>query len=375
MPITHLRLKNFKCFADSGPIPLAPLTVIFGRNNAGKSSILQSMLLMRQTLDAPDFGPRLNLRGPLYSAGSYPDIVHQHRASQHIVMDFGIESKPGKVSEGPGKADISMEFCSDEPQAPPLTRLRVKIARGHNLEVCRGRGAGGPYSLKIDNRALGGKKQAQFVFPINRWLPLIGPEPARVGRPSTSRLKVRGAANEVFWLFQAQMRHLKAVGAFRTQPSRRYEYQGRTPDLVDLAGENVVNALIEDASSRKRNRGELLKGLNRWLESIGRVRLQPLRRISSTARIFELRLRDTDSGRWANFADVGFGIGQALPVLVEGLRTPADGIFLVQEPEIHLHPDAQLGIGDFLVELARTGRQVIVETHSENLLLRVRRSV
>ena len=92
-------------------------------------------------------------------------------------------------------------------------------------------------------------------------------------------------------------------------------------------------------------------------------------------RIFEVRLRDTDSGRWANFADVGFGIGQAFPVFVEGLRTPEGGTFVVQEPEIHLHPDAQLGMADFLVSLAKSGRHVIAETHSENLLLRIRRSM
>jgi len=126
---------------------------------------------------------------------------------------------------------------------------------------------------------------------------------------------------------------------------------------------------------RGSKRGELFHSVNRWLKTVGHVRLLPLRRISKSARIFELRMKDTDSGRWANFADVGFGIGQAFPVFIEGLRTPEDAVFIVQEPEIHLHPDAQLGMGDFLVALARSGRRVIAETHSENLLLRIRRSL
>ncbi|MBI1850627.1 MAG: AAA family ATPase [Planctomycetes bacterium] len=93
------------------------------------------------------------------------------------------------------------------------------------------------------------------------------------------------------------------------------------------------------------------------------------------ARLYEIRIKDTDAGRWANFADVGFGIGQALPVLVEGLRTEEGGLFLVQEPEIHLHPDAQLAMADFLIDLVRSGKRVIVETHSEALLLRVRHAI
>src|SRR6185295_18688723 len=135
------------------------------------------------------------------------------------------------------------------------------------------------------------------------------------------------------------------------------------------------NALIEDSTRRGRRRGELVAAVNRWLREVGRVRLMPFRRISKPARLFEIRIKDTDSGRWPNFADVGFGIGQAFPVIVEGLRTPPRGTFLVQEPEIHLHPDAQLSMGSFLLDLSRHGRQVIAETHSENLLLRVRRLV
>jgi predicted ATPase len=95
--ITSLRLKHFKCFQDSGDIPLAPLTVIFGRNNTGKSSILQSLLLLRQTLDSPEYGPRLDLRGLLYAAGTYADIVHQHRTKDKVVMAFDVSELSQKT--------------------------------------------------------------------------------------------------------------------------------------------------------------------------------------------------------------------------------------------------------------------------------------
>jgi predicted ATPase len=180
-------------------------------------------------------------------------------------------------------------------------------------------------------------------------------------------MSARGAISS----FESLLRTARTVGAFRKRPERRYDYRGLLPGLLDAAGENVVAALIEDAT-RRRTKRELVRAVNRWLAQIGRVRLLPIRRLSQRARIYELRLRDLDSGRWANFADMGFGIGQALPVLVEGLRTPPGGILMVQEPEIHLHPDAQLAMADFLVDLVEGGRQVLVETHSENILLRVR---
>ncbi|MGD0900821.1 MAG: AAA family ATPase [Thermoguttaceae bacterium] len=369
MAIEQIRLFNFKCFEDSGQIPLAPLTVIFGRNNTGKSSVLQSILLLRQTLDSPEYGPRLDLRGPLYQAGSYADIVHQHKASQKIRMDFRI-SLPGGAP-----AKIELEFSADEPQPARLVRLKVNGGAADVLEVRRGRGYGGPYELVIDHKPQGSEAEALFRFPQSGFFPIIGPEPLRPGRPSKKHEDARGFARDTLRNFEVTLRATRAVGAFRQQPNRRYEYQGRVSESIDAVGRSVVDALIEDSLRRGKKRAELVRSVNKWLKVVGRVRILPFRRLSRTARIFEVRLRDTDSGRWANFADVGFGIGQAFPVFVEGLRTPEGGTFLVQEPEIHLHPDAQLGMADFLVSLAKSGRRVIAETHSENLLLRIRRLV
>ncbi len=371
MPIDRIRLRDFKCFADSGDIPLAPLTVIFGRNNTGKSSILQSLLLLRQTLESPEYGPRLDLRGPHYDAGTYADIVHQHKTKQHVRMAFDVVGVRGVK----GAVTIDLEFSSDEPQPPRLSRMKVRSGAADPLEIRRGRGRGGPYELLIGGRVKGGEKGAVFQFPPTRFFPLIGEEPPRRGRPNQKHQESRKVARQAIDAFESTLGNIRAVGAFRRQPGRRYEYGGRVPETIDATGQHVVDALIEDARRRGKKRGELFRSVNGWLESVGRVRLKPLRQISTTARIFELRLRDTDSGRWANFADVGFGIGQAFPVFVEGLRTPPGGTFVVQEPEIHLHPDAQLRMADFLVSLAKTGRRVIAETHSENLLLRLRRSL
>ncbi len=370
MAIDSVRLKNFKCFADSGPIPFAPLTVIFGRNNTGKSSILQSLLLLRQTLESPEYGPRLDLRGPHYPAGSYADIVHQHKTKQHVSMKFDVS-----VGSTAARATIEMEFSSDEPRPPRLVRLKVRHKSVDTLEISRGRGQGGPYELHIGGKLKGGEKEANFFFPLKRFFPLVGEEPPRRGRPNQNHEKSRSLARQALDSLESTLRNMRAVGAFRRQPQRRYEYEGRAPETIDASGQFVVGALIEDATRRGKKRGELFQSVNRWLKDVGRVQLTPLKRISTSARIFEVRLKDTDSGRWANFADVGFGIGQALPVFVEGLRTPPGELFLVQEPEIHLHPDAQLGMADFLVSLANSGRRVVAETHSEHFLLRIRKSM
>jgi len=370
MPITRIRLRGFKCFRDSRDIPLAPLTVIFGRNNTGKSSIVQSLLLLRQTLDSAGYGQRLDLRGDLYPAGTYPDIVHLHRVKENVSMEFDVTFAADRQP-----ATIFLEFSSAEPQPPRLVQLRVSHPSIDPLEIRRSPGRGGPYQLLLGGKSHGLEKEANILFTFKRFFPLIGDEPPRPGRPTEKHNASRRLAAASLEALEESLRTMRAVGAFRQHPQRRYEYQGRALEAIDATGESVVDALIDDMMRRGRKRGELFHSVNRWLKTVGHVRLLPLRRISKSARIFELRMKDTDSGRWANFADVGFGIGQAFPVFIEGLRTPEDAVFIVQEPEIHLHPDAQLGMGDFLVALARSGRRVIAETHSENLLLRIRRSL
>ncbi len=378
--LTGLRLKNFKCFADTGDIRLAPLTLIFGKNNSGKSTILQSVLLLRQSIDA-GIGQRLNLGGPLYAAGSYSDLVHQHQSKRHVEMRFSVQPSGELYGRFGLEGDaVELEFAADEPHPPKLSRLFVVSGRGA-IEIRRGRGAGGPYELYFDDASQGKGREAGFDFPENRFLPILydsvftgyvlrGP-----GRPRQEPQDVaRRAARHVLSNFERVLHNVRSMNAFRPPPLRRYEFRGVLPGLGDPAGENTVAALIEEAT-RGRGRKELIGSLNQWLKQVGHVKLLPIRRLSQKARIFELRVRDTDSGRWANFADVGSGIGQAFPVLVEGLRTPEEGTFLVQEPEIHLHPDAQLAMADFLVNLVLSGRQVIAETHSENLLLRIRRAV
>jgi predicted ATPase len=369
VPITSIRVQNFKCFRDSGPVKVAPVTMIFGRNNAGKSTLLQSLLLLRQTLDSGGFGASLNLRGPLFSAGSYVDLVHNHKAQENIKIEIGIT--PAKSRP----AIIELEYRSEEPRPPRLVSFAVRVGGKGRVEIKRGRGRSGPYELHIDSERLGLEKEANFAFPAHGLLPVIGPEPQRVGRPNERREAARYAARVAVAYLEQCLATLRALGPFRQPPQRRYDFAGYIRDSVDAEGRNVVEALIDDATRRGRVRGRLLREVNQWLRAVGGVQLLPIRRLGRSARIYELRLKHTDSGRWANFADVGSGIGQAFPVLVEGLRTPIGGTFLVQEPEIHLHPDAQLGVGDFLISLAEEGRFVIAETHSENILLRIRRRI
>ena len=76
-----------------------------------------------------------------------------------------------------------------------------------------------------------------------------------------------------------------------------------------------------------------------------------------------------------NLIDVGYGVSQALPVVMEMLRQDAPDMFLLQQPEVHLHPSAQAALGSLFCQVAAAGRQLVVETHSDHLMDRVRMDV
>src|SRR5262249_59199163 len=92
-----MQLRRSKSFQDSTMLPLSRLTLVFGRNNSGKSTLLQSLLLLRQTFGSPEYGPRLNPRGPFYDAGTFDDLVHGHTGAR-FRWAFGLDIRlPGEA--------------------------------------------------------------------------------------------------------------------------------------------------------------------------------------------------------------------------------------------------------------------------------------
>ena len=93
---------------------------------------------------------------------------------------------------------------------------------------------------------------------------------------------------------------------------------------------------------------------------------------------FQVQVRKSGGklkGPWRNLIDVGYGVSQALPVITEMLREEAPSLFLLQQPEVHLHPSAQAALGSLFCQVAGPKRQLVVETHSDHLIDRVRMDV
>jgi predicted ATPase len=383
MALTSLRLTGFKCFADSGDVRVAPLTVVVGRNSSGKSSLIQSLLLLKQTIESPAYGNTINFKGPYYEAGGYKEVVHHHNTAQSMTIEFGFRFLP--ITPADAYLHLLKGSPSDDPSCEiGVVRLKISPIESYSAQI-----------KEIEIHVEGGPDfSLDYVQPPDKtpgkWLIKSPQTPRFVGvsglspfgssmfptiwaerqvQNQESHVPESGDAfvgNLFLGNLDVILRNIRLMGPFRDRPKRRYEFSGGDFSDLGLAGENTIDALIADTKNNKNTHSAIVK----WLKE------------AKLATGFSL-VPSTDPGSYqvqfkigpteANFADVGFGLSQVLPVLVQGLRTPKHAMFICQQPELHLHPDGAVALADFFVSLVNQDKQVFVETHSEHLLLGIRR--
>lgn len=183
--------------------------------------------------------------------------------------------------------------------------------------------------------------------------------------------------------FKEYLRRIVYIGPLREYPERVYSYSGNIPSNVGKSGKYTPDILMK--------RHDLVTKINEWFKrfEIGyKLKVDPLKR-----NLFALILTDITTGCEVSPKDVGFGIGQILPILVQGALSE-NKILFIEQPEIHLHPRLQAELGSFISEMAGRsglddsdipgawdpeeelyGNQFIIETHSENLILRLQKLI
>jgi hypothetical protein len=412
--IKGFAVHNFRSFRDSGRISLDPLTCLVGRNSSGKSSILHALMLLRQSNEYPALGarvPQLNLNGPLIEAGDYKDVISghnpelplgfvfylslpaptraQHEESQTSLVELDIP-RPyererlmygwryrhfhlrGELPTSARDVIIELQFLPQPPFGPTLSRLVVDVpnvgkatfvrtSAGQRVQHWRSYFEGMP------------PKSLDLVFPRASFFPFLNIRRTRLaGKIGLNLRRFANITHLGLGEINEFLTESKMVGPFRTPPARRYSFTGFGAVDTGVTGQRAVDLLITERLLGQP--GEHLRtALSFWLKRLGLAKSIDVKNLARRSNIFEVLISGAGGVPTANFADVGFGISQVLPVLVQGFLVRRGGTFVVQQPELHLHPDAQAGLADFFLYLASQGINSIVETHSEYFLLRLRR--
>ena len=394
--LEKLRIQNFKGWKDTGDIRMAPITLFFGANSSGKSSIGQFLMMLKQTVESPDrkavFYP--GGRNSAVQLGSYQEMVFHRDTKNTIAFEYRWSLPQDMEIKDPLSGDTfsgdtldfgaKVELSAASKYAPQVSQFTYRLLKenARSLSVTLSRESHEhEYTASPEQYSLVRKQgRPGTLVDITRF---YGFSDSLVANYQNSDfLQELNLAQEQ--LFSA----LYYLGPLRTKAERLYTWGGITPESVGFTGEHTVAAILA-AKDRKislgpRRRAKPFAGIIAdKLKVMGLIDDFQVNPISEGRQEYEVRVRTRGSrDYWVDLPDVGFGVSQVLPVLVQCFYAPPGSIILMEQPEIHLHPNAQSALVDVMIDAINAREngqarniQLVIETHSEHFLRRLQRRI
>jgi len=385
--LTELRFKSFKSWPEAR-LTLAPITGLFGTNSSGKTSILQFLLLLKQTKDATDRALSLELNGSFVQLGTIRDAIHRHDENGRLTYDLAFRlDSPLALQDPTGRKTESIAEGRDvtyaaeiavHQKAPRAERLAYGLD-GLTFILERGKSKEREFDLKAAP-----EDRFRFVRTQGRPWGLPGPIKAHAF-PDQARTYFQNAAflADLEAAYEAEMDRLYYLGPLREYPQRDYLWARSRPTDVGRRGEKAIDAILAATEAGEKlnlqPKGRLLpfqKMVAHWLRELGLIHSFTVKEIKEGTNRWQALVVTREGGAEVLLTDVGFGVSQVLPVVTLLLYVPEGSTVILEQPEIHLHPLAQANLADVIIYAARRRRvQVIVESHSEHLLLRLQRRI
>jgi AAA15 family ATPase/GTPase len=382
--ITNLQIKNFKSWLDSGHLPIAPLTGFFGSNSSGKTSILQVLLLLKQTVESSDRKRALSTGDDRTSIdlGTFYDLVFNHK--EDLPIEFGLSWKFLKEYQvmNPKSIDqvlfainnLTFQTVIKEIGGRPATESFYYSFDTKKFGMSRSNKSD-EYSLIHDN--YNSKRIPGRVWPLPPPIKCYGFPDEAIGYFQNNAF-----LPDFVLAFEKLFREIFYLGPLREYPRRSYTWAGDDPGGVGVRGKDSIPALLAKRQNivfsfgKGRKLPTMEERVGYWLREMGLISDFILQPIAKNRKEYELKVRTTQNSPYVSIADVGFGISQILPILVLCYYVPENSVIILEQPEIHLHPSVQAILADLFIEVVTKGNvQIILESHSEHLLRRLQRRI
>ena len=349
--ITELRLQNFKSWQDTDKLQFAPLTGFFGANNSGKTSILQVPLLFKQTVENPSQqhqGVYFGGEQSLINLSSFDDVIHYLTNASNLgtFLSWQLPSKM-TIKNLPEFNALSFD-CN-------LSKERVNEFYYHVGKDSFGiKHDKGRYNVITPD----GDASLQYVFRC---------------------YGIRGAPEKTQQIFVALEKvfedlfsRIHYIGPRRADPQDYYNWRASLPKDVGQYGEHTFSAVL---SNRVRF-VSIDEQIAKCLQKLRLIHSYIITPISEVEQRYEVLVRQFKDGPAVRFTNIGFGVSQVLPVLIQCYYADEGSILILEQPEAHLHPKAQSELADILIDVVKTrNMQIILESHSEHLLHRLQRRI
>ena len=389
----ELSVRGFKSIRSLDNFELRDVNILAGTNSSGKSSLTQALLLLKQTIES-DSKETLRLNGPYVFADNVVDLLYMKQKSNLLEYDIRfnrselIEAERFDMYVPSGTfeyIDIHLSFLANGNVHVQDFFVYLKDDQGNSVNLCIKRNKGNNYTAHdyyqvstSDGMVLGisnaiGKKISlnRCVLDFTNFFPIFGES---MGARSIVKLFSFPLIKLLRLALERVFADVFYIGPIRVKPAllKRYDV---TPsmDRVD-ADDNTRYIIQENRSLKVDGEKTLLEVLNEWV--CDRLRLaNRIDTIKDANKFYRTQLQN-DQNLKVDLCHMGFGVSQVLPILVQGLILPNNSIFIVEDPCVHMHPSIQAMMMDFLLDVAnRGGRKVLVETHSDHIITRLRRRV
>ena len=385
----QITIKNFRCFRDEQTARLAPLTLLVGENSTGKTSF---MALIRALWDVVYQQKNPDFKKDPYDLGSFDEIAHYRgQGGRADAFEVGFAFTPQISNDTEPfffEATFKKEGTVPVPERSRLSQKDAWIEYRLSQREIRFGTKRGSWKRHLSDKVvhfLDGRRDDLFSLfsllwqlketpeEIHQWDALAGSTAS--AKADLEKIKKIIYASRLNSLLP-HTSELYASTPVRSKPRRTYD-----PALPtrDPEGDYIPMYLSYLYFQHKKQWETLKEALEKFgqdaglfdeisVKSFGKKETKP----------FQVQVRKAGKrvkGPQRNLIDVGYGVSQVLPVITELLRSDASSLFLLQQPEVHLHPSAQAALGSLFCQIARPKRQLVIETHSDHLLNRVRMDV
>ena len=390
-----ISLENYRCFRERQSARLAPLTLLVGENSTGKTSF---MALIRVLWDIayreriPDF------REEPYDLGTFDEIAHYRGGRGGRAKDFAAgftittPKRPKKAVQHTRKFEVKFRKSGTMPI--PVRRCITNVndrqtwaeivmnQSSHNFRFETSKDRSWKLKMPID---FYGKLDSRddlpafgnFLRRLRLFRTIEDTEKEAAVGPPFKEIDWRKGFDLLTPFHRVSDRRFfprpYASAPVRSKPKRTYDPSRPTSDPQ---GDYIPMYFADMHFAHESNWNKLrssLEEFGRQSDLFDEIWVKPLGKNESGP--FQLQIRKRGRkliGPGRNLIDVGYGVSQVLPVITEILRPDAPSMFFLQQPEVHLHPSAQAALGSLLCRVAGGRRQLIIETHSDHLLDRVR---
>lgn len=377
--LTELKLTNFRIFDDEITVRFRPITILIGRNSSGKSSIVKFLLMLQQS-SSPGRSRFLTTEGEKVRLGAFPELKNSITRRRNLVFELTANTP----NDQPNELLRPYLIRLGEPEHSDLLyRAQATVSYSRKSSI-----ASSSYSLvaqpsskdllKIENRHLEGTSFGELSSQ-SEWNQLVS-NPRNNGNITKlsheqwerrlELLEISMAELDIVSEIRHQINALRHLSPVRDESQRVILASHPADDSVGQTGQHTLPHLQEIVNENG-GRYEFILPHLRNVADIENVNFR-----TSSGYVSRAMAKNRKTNAEVLIADFGFGVGQCLPVLVQGAIMDPQTTLMVEQPESQLHPTAQLELGSYFADLWKQRKVTsIIETHSDNILLRLRRLI